>query len=190
MPTIIVVDCDSGYIRWHCHTIAKSSSISWANGQADSEHFGILWDSIIHNGHIEGALTHTITEWTQKEVSAGIIVTGSYRWMKGLCVLCVCMCIMLHISSVVGSWVSEKCMGTQSNSRLCDKPAAVADPSTVLTSKKNDVSIGSAPGGTEMATVSVATPSLSKTVTFVSTKPTVIPAERNSAFIVKMMCFK
>ena len=49
------------------------------------------------------------------------------------------------------------------------KPAAVAVSSNVFTSKKNIISIGSASGGTEIPTVSWATPSLSETFTAVST---------------------
>ena len=64
------------------------------------------------------------------------------------------------------------------NFRLCDKPVAVADPSIVFTSKYNIVSIVTPSRGMEIATVNVATPSLSSTVTFVSTKPTTIPTER------------
>ena len=43
----------------------------------------------------------------------------------------------------------------------------VAVPSDVFTNKKKEVSIGSAPGGIEIATVSWAIPSLSRTVTAV-----------------------
>ena len=50
-----------------------------------------------------------------------------------------------------------------------DKPVAVAVSSNVFTSKKNNISIGSASGGTEIATVSRATPSLSETFIAVST---------------------
>ena len=50
-----------------------------------------------------------------------------------------------------------------------DKPVAVAVSSNVFTSKKNNVSIGSAPRGTEIPTVSWASPSLSETLTAVST---------------------
>ena len=58
-----------------------------------------------------------------------------------MCVcMCMCMCVcVLH--NLIGAWlllvtgVPVKCMGTQSNSTLCDKPAAVADPSIVFTSK-------------------------------------------------------
>ena len=50
-----------------------------------------------------------------------------------------------------------------------DKPVAVAVSSNVFTSKKNNVSIGSAPRGTEIPTVSWASPSLSETFTAVST---------------------
>ena len=56
-------------------------------------------------------------------------------------------------------------MGTQSNFRLHGKPATTDDPSIVFTSKINDVSIGSAPGGIDIATVSWATPSLSEAFT-------------------------
>ena len=72
---------------------SKPILIIRVKGQADSEHFGILWDIIVHNGHIEGELTHIITEWTQTEVGEGTIVTGSYIWMKLRCVCCMCVCV-------------------------------------------------------------------------------------------------
>ena len=59
------------------------------------------------------------------------------------------------------------------------KPVTVAVSSNVFTSKKNNVSIGSASRGTEMATVSWAIPSLSETFTAVSTYPTVIAANKS-----------
>ena len=57
-------------------------------------------------------------------------------------------------------------MVCKSNSGHDDKPAAVAVPSFVFTSKKKEVSIVT---GAEIATVSSATPALSKTDTAVST---------------------
>ena len=66
----------------------------------------------------------------------------------------------------------EVCMGSKSISRQDDKPPAAAVPSFVFTSKKKEVSIG-----TEIATVSWATPALSKTVTDVPTKPAVMSAK-------------
>ena len=75
--TIIVLDGDSRYIRWHCETIAKSSSVSRVKGQAGPEGFGILWNTVIHNGHIKGELTHIIIEWAQTEVGEVTIVTRS-----------------------------------------------------------------------------------------------------------------
>ena len=69
----------------------------------------------------------------------------------------------------------EVCMGSKSISRQSNgKPPAAAVPSFVFTSKKKEDSIGSVP---EIATVSWATPALSKTVTDVSTKPTVMSAK-------------
>ena len=79
MFTIIILDCDSGYIWWHYHTIPKSSFGSRVKGQADIEHFTILWDTVIHNGHIKGEFTHTIIERAQREVGEGTIVISSYR---------------------------------------------------------------------------------------------------------------
>ena len=61
--------------------IPKPSSVSRVKGQADSEHFSILWDIVIHNRHIEGKLTHIIIEWAQAKVGEGTIVTRSYRRM-------------------------------------------------------------------------------------------------------------
>ena len=54
MFTIIILDCDSGYIWWHCHMIAKPCLVSRGKCQADIEHFNILWDIVIHNGHSKG----------------------------------------------------------------------------------------------------------------------------------------
>jgi len=51
--------------------------------------------------------------------------------------------------------------------RIDDKPGAV--PSIVFTSKKKEVSIRNPWGGAEIATVSSATPALSKMETAVST---------------------
>ena len=60
-------------------------------------------------------------------------------------------------------------MALIAKSRHDDKPAIFAIPSFVFTSKEKEVSIASVPGGTEIATVSWATPALSRTVTSVST---------------------
>ena len=78
--------------------IAKPSLVSRVKDQAGTEHFSILWDIVIHNGNIEGELTHTIIEWAETEVGEDTIVTGSYRWMNGMfaCVsvyVCVCVCL-------------------------------------------------------------------------------------------------
>ena len=67
---------------------------------------------------------------------------------------------MLHNFTGAKLYVTE-CMGTKSYYRLYAKPVAV--PSNVFTIKENDVSIGSM-----TTTVSVATSSLSGTVTFVT----------------------
>ena len=79
--TITVLDYESSNIRGNCHTIPKPSSVSRVKGQPDSEHFSILWDIVIHNGHSEGELTYTIIEWAQTVVGKGTIVTRSYRRM-------------------------------------------------------------------------------------------------------------
>ena len=65
MFTISVLDCDSGYIKWHSHTIAKPSLVSRVKGQSGAEYFCILSDIVIYNGHIEGELTHTTIKWAQ-----------------------------------------------------------------------------------------------------------------------------
>ena len=86
MLTIIILDCDSGYVRLHCHCF----SISRVKGCID--HFSILWNIVIHNGHIKGELTHIIIEWAQTEVGEVTIVTRGYKWMK--CELvCECVCL-------------------------------------------------------------------------------------------------
>ena len=90
MFTIIVLDCDSGYIGWHYHTIALVSNVK---GQADIEHFSIFWDIVIHNRHIEGEFMHIIVEWAQTEVGEVTIVTGSYRWTEWELV---CACVYKH----------------------------------------------------------------------------------------------
>ena len=59
--------------------IAKPSLVSRVKGQAGTERLLILWDMVIHNGHIEGELTHTIIESAQMEVGEVTIVTRSYR---------------------------------------------------------------------------------------------------------------
>ena len=59
--------------------LPKPSLVSRIKGQADIEHFSILWDIVIHNGHIKGQLTHTIIEWAQTEVGEIAIVTRGYR---------------------------------------------------------------------------------------------------------------
>ena len=60
--------------------------------QADIERFSNLRDTVIHNGHTEGELTHIIIEWAQMEVGKVTIVTRSYRWTKfELVFVCVCM---------------------------------------------------------------------------------------------------
>ena len=61
--------------------------------------------------------------------------------------------------------VSEKCSGAEIEPKFHDKPVAVWSGEFI--SKKKDISIGSASGGIEIATVSVATPSLSRNVTVV-----------------------
>ena len=65
--------------------------------QGDIEHFSNLRDTVIHNAHIEGELTHTIVEWVQREVGKVTIVTRSYIWTK--CELvCVCYATLLELS--------------------------------------------------------------------------------------------
>ena len=81
MLTFIILDCDCGYSRWHYHTgtIVKSNLVSRVKGQADIKYFVILWDIVIHNGHIKGELMYTIIERAQTEVGEGTVVTRSYR---------------------------------------------------------------------------------------------------------------
>ena len=100
MFTIIVLDCDSGYIRCHCYTIAKSSLVCRVKGQADIEHFSIFWDIVVLNGHIEGELTHMIIEWVETEVSEVTIVTKSYIWTE--CEL-VCACVSIMLCNFTGA---------------------------------------------------------------------------------------
>ena len=69
--------------------------------------------------------------------------------------MCVCVCVCVRVLSCVCEL-------------QYDEPVAVA-VSSVFTSKKNNVSIGPASGGIEIATVSWATSSLSETLTAVST---------------------
>ena len=79
MFTIIILYYDSGYVRWHYHTIAKPIVVSRVKCQDDIERFVILWNTVIHNGHTKGEFTHIITEWAQREVGEGNIVARSYR---------------------------------------------------------------------------------------------------------------
>ena len=65
--------------------------------------------------------------------------------------------------------MAEKCVWYINQLKTDDKPAAVAVPSFVFTSKVKEVSIATPWGSSEIATVSWATPSLSKTDTAVST---------------------
>ena len=62
MYTIIVLDCDNGYTGWYLHRITKSSLVTRVKGQAGTECFGILRDTVIHNGHIEREFMHTTTK--------------------------------------------------------------------------------------------------------------------------------
>ena len=62
--------------------IANPISVSRVKGQADIEHFVILWDIVIHNGHIKGEFTHTIIERSQTVFGEVTIVARSYRWTK------------------------------------------------------------------------------------------------------------
>ena len=85
--------------------IPKSSLVSRVKCQAGSEQLGIFWNIIIHNGNIEGELTHIITEWTQTEVGEVTIVTRSYRWVA--CV-CVCRCTCVRVCTCVYAVVQAK----------------------------------------------------------------------------------
>ena len=77
MFTVVILDCDGGYIWWHSHMIAKPSLVSRVKGQADIEHSNILSDIVIYSGYTEGELTHATTKWAQTEVVEATIVTGS-----------------------------------------------------------------------------------------------------------------
>ena len=77
--TIIVLDCNSSYIRWHCHKVANPSLVSRVKSQADIEHFSNFCDIVIHYGHIKGELPHTVVEWAQTKVGEGTIINRSYR---------------------------------------------------------------------------------------------------------------
>ena len=68
----------------------------------------------------------------------------------------------IHSSNIINFFIS-----LNSSLDLYGKP--VAAPFTVFTSKENDVSIGTAPGGIEIATVNWATSSFSRTLTAVWT---------------------
>ena len=77
--------------------IAKLVLVIRVKGQVGTKHFSILWNMVIHNGHIKREFMQIITERAQTEVGE-VVVAGRYRWNEIVCVFaCVCVCLRVCV---------------------------------------------------------------------------------------------